>query len=218
MSTKFDPKIYLLQVGLKSLGFPPGDCDGEDGPETQGAFQRFQAARQEALGASGDKSAVSIAERLLQAAMTQEGVRESEGKNRGPGIRKFWGATSYGFEAYDNREPYCAAFVCWAVQQGIGDTIVPFKRPDSAKAYDLDAWAAANGKKGIKTGISPASAKPGDLFTLATASHCGIIVAVKGGMLHTIEGNTDGSGSREGDGVYQRTRSFASIRNIHRIA
>jgi hypothetical protein len=56
--------------------------------------------------------------------------------------------------------------------------------------------------------------KPGDIFTLSAASHVGIIKSVGKTTVVTIEGNTDGSGSREGDGVYERTRTIVSLRKV----
>ena len=38
------------------------------------------------------------------------GIRETS-NNQGPGIQKYWPATSYGIAGYHNREPWCAAFM-----------------------------------------------------------------------------------------------------------
>jgi len=61
--------------------------------------------------------------------------------------------------------------------------------------------------------------KPGQVFGLYFESkgriaHMGIIT--KEDRLHyiTIEGNTDGSGGREGDGVYKKIRTKRSIYKI----
>jgi hypothetical protein len=53
--------------------------------------------------------------------------------------------------------------------------------------------------------------KPGMVFFIDTGGgkgHAGIVVSINGSNIETIEGNTDGSGSREGDGVYRRTRKI----------
>ena len=41
--------------------------------------------------------------------------------------------------------------------------------------------------------------------------HTGFVERVEGGYLHTIEGNTDASQTREGGGVYRLTRKVGSI-------
>ena len=39
----------------------------------------------------------------------------------------------------------------------------------------------------------------------------GFIVAVRGGLVDTVEGNTDASKTREGGGVYKLTRKLSEI-------
>lgn len=68
----FNPKTYLLQVGLQTLGFPPGDCDGKHGTDTEDAFQRFLASRGEAL--SSTPGARSIGQRGLDLVKHFEGL------------------------------------------------------------------------------------------------------------------------------------------------
>jgi hypothetical protein len=55
---------------------------------------------------------------------------------------------------------------------------------------------------------------PGDLV-IFTFSHIGIAVSSpdKMGNLATVEGNTDSAGSREGGGVYFKTRNLSKIRS-----
>jgi hypothetical protein len=45
---KYDHKIYLQQVGLKALNFPPGPTDGLDGPQTRSAFSDSLETRYDA--------------------------------------------------------------------------------------------------------------------------------------------------------------------------
>lgn len=199
-----------MQVGLKQLGFDPGLPDGDEGPHTRAAFAAWEAS------IAGDSNTTeSIAARLVEIAKTQVGIREVT-KNQGPGIEKFWTATSYK-DGFKNREPYCAAFVCWLVHEACKNQAIPFSLPTSPVAYDFEKWGAANSNKGVSVLSNSASLKAGDIFTLATASHVGLIKSVGKSTVTTIEGNTDGSGSREGDGVYERTRAIVSLRKIIRI-
>ena len=64
----------------------------------------------------------------------------------------------------------------------------------------------------------PSLVAPGQIFVLSTGGglgHVGLVESVDGGVLTTIEGNTNDGGSREGIGVFRRTgpngRKIASI-------
>jgi hypothetical protein len=41
--------------------------------------------------------------------------------------------------------------------------------------------------------------------------HTGLVEHLAGGLLHTIEGNTDASRTREGGGVYRLTRKMVEV-------
>lgn len=211
----YNVKTYLLQVGVKSLGFDPGPLDGDEGPKTRAAILAFEAAQADATKAAGGPAPKgTVAALLVEIAANQLllNIRETS-KNQGAEIAKFWTATTYP-DGYANREPYCAAFICWLVKQAVGERKVPFSLPRSPVAYDFEKWAKANAGKGVSVVTTP---KAGDIFTLSTASHVGLVVGVDGKSIITIEANTDGSGSREGDGVYKRSRSISSIRQFIRI-
>jgi hypothetical protein len=55
---------------------------------------------------------------------------------------------------------------------------------------------------------------PGDIV-IFTFSHIGIAVSEpdEKGNVKTVEGNTDKAGSREGGGVYLKTRNISKIRS-----
>jgi len=207
MTTIKDNRVYLMQVGLKSLGFYTGKLDGDEGPQTMSAIKSWLAS----LLPAGGKS--SIADEMVRVAQTQVGITESS-KNHGTGIEKFWHATNYS-DGYENREPYCAAFVCWVVREACLNKVIPFTLPKSARAYDFETWGKANTGKGVL--VLTGAPKAGDIFTLTKASHVGIVKSVNGGTMTTLEGNTDGAGSREGDGVYEKTRVVAAARKFIRI-
>jgi cell wall-associated NlpC family hydrolase len=217
----YNTKTFLIQTGLKSLGFdfgpPPakyGPIDGDEGTKTLAAISAFEASRSNKFEG---KQSRSFGSALVELA-TQElvkGIRETS-KNRGPEIAKFWTATNYP-DGYENREPYCAAFICWLFMMTAMGQKVSFSLPKSPVAYDFEKWAKANAGKGVGL-LHPDCdyPKPGDVFTLSTASHVGLVVGVEGSTIITIEANTDGSGSREGDGVYKRSRAISSVRQFIR--
>lgn len=200
-----DKDTYLIQAGLKSLGFDPGPLDGDFGPKTKRAMDAWH----ESLNTPSD-----LSQRIVAVAANEVGIRETS-KNQGPGIAKYWSATSY-LDGYKNREPYCAACVCWIVKQACADQSHSFSLPTSAVAYDFERWAKNNAGNGVAL-VEPEQARAGDIFTLSAASHVGIVESVHGDTATTLEGNTDGSGSREGDGYYRRTRNLTSFRKVIRI-
>lgn len=46
---------------------------------------------------------------------------------------------------------------------------------------------------------------------LKRIAHCGIVSALRGDFVETIEGNTSADGSREGTGVFRRLRHKRTI-------
>lgn len=209
MSDIKDKHVYLEQVGLKQLGFDPGPLDGDRGPKTNGAFSRWEASL------ITSTPTTTIAEKLVDLARTQVGIFEVS-RNQAPGIAKYWTATTYP-NGMTNREPWCAAFTCWLVKTAVGDTPIKWSLPKSPVAYDNEKWGAANEGKGVHVLKSSEKPKAGDIFTLATASHTGLVIGVSGSNVTTIEGNTNAAGSREGDGVYIKTRPISTIRKFIRI-
>jgi hypothetical protein len=148
-------------------------------------------------------------------AIAEKDVRQMEtSRNRGPAIAKFWPATNYP-NGYENREPYCAAAVCyWArewlkipeVQKAFGKTAAQLEqwRCKSATAYGWHDWAK---KRGVRI-LSDAPSEvlhTGDIVVF-DFSHIGLVCDDKGDRIYTIEANTGASGSRDGDGVFRKDR------------
>ena len=215
---KFDARTFLIQTGLKSLGydFGPhssakyGKIDGDPGPKTEAAILAFEAAQSHKPDAPQGAFGLSLVS--LAGLELVKGIREVT-KNNGPEIAKYWTATSYGPAGYKNREPYCAAFISWLFMTVAAGRKVPFSLPNTAGAYAFEEWCRDNAGKGVGFVTKP---QPGDVFTLEAVSHVGLVVGVDGSKIVTIEANTDGSGSREGDGVYKRSRSISSVRKFIR--
>lgn len=100
--------------------------------------------------------------------------------------------------------PWCAAFVGQMGRQAVGAS---WPVPRTAGVAAIAAWAAT--KAVIRT-----RPEPGDLFllwsdTLKRFAHIGIVTKYDAGTdtFETIEGNTNGGGSREGFGVFARRRT-----------
>ncbi|WP_038168590.1 hypothetical protein [Verrucomicrobium sp. BvORR106] len=162
----------------------------------------------------------SIAEAIAEAAESQIGIRESEGQNRGPGIEKFWTATSYK-TGYQNREPWCAAFVCWCILEALLRLSIkpPFKRPTTAQAFGFEPWATYSDTDNVKLVPTTGDIRRGDIIVYSF-SH--VEIATKDtpksvNLVECVGGNTNDAGSREGDGVYRKQRRRKSFRAVVRI-
>lgn len=134
-------------------------------------------------------------------------------RNQHPELVKYWKRTSYGSAGFNNREPWCAAFLAWLVYESAnrvwGDSM-PFSPCRSAGVINWPAWAkTAPGWKCL-----PASTRvePGDVVCwdfngkAASGTHIGIATGDEfKTQFPTIEGNTNGAGSRDGDGLHAKT-------------
>ncbi len=149
---------------------------------------------------------------IIDAARKEVGVRETS-NNQGAGIAKYWTATDYS-SGYNDRAPWCAAFVSWCIQQS--NIFLDADRPKSASAFKgggYEAWGRS------KSSIVTVTTKPtkilvGDLV-IFSVSHIGIATTNSdiNGMFRTIEGNTNASGSREGNGVWEKERNISLLRS-----
>lgn len=132
---------------------------------------------------------------LLVAARAHLGVHEEGGKNRGPRIDE-WNA---GVHAPPG-SPWCAAWVYGMHAITATACVVENLCPRTAGALKLWHLAPESCRRPL-----PA---PGDVFVLDTGDpggfgHVGIVelVTPDGETIVSIEGNTNGAGSREGDRV-----------------
>ena len=133
---------------------------------------------------------------------------EPKGSNRGLAIDFFnyqslpdWRDFPMGVKG----APWCAAFVSTVGQLALGDAW-PVKRTVSCQT--MADWAEE--KKLLHQ--YPDVPEEGDLFLLYYSrrrkyGHVGFVTGVEGETILTLEGNTNLSGSREGYGVFERTRA-----------
>lgn len=151
---------------------------------------------------------------IIRVAKTQVGIVETS-KNHGDGIEKYWTATSYP-DGYKNREPYCAAAVCWIVREAMAASTKTwtFKRPTTASAFGFEEWSLAQDKS-TNTKMKPhGDIEPGDLV-IFRFSHIGIATSRPNtdGHFSIIEANTGPKGERDGDGVWEKTRHIDLVRS-----
>lgn len=147
-------------------------------------------------------------------------VREATGHNDGPEVAAILQSVGLG-EGYS----WCGAFV-YANYRLAG-----IELPPPARAYAwAPTWTASrviwrsSELRGIgeRKAVQPG---PGDVFGLWFASkgrvaHVGLVTDWQPGSKYarTIEGNTNGAGGREGDGVYAKRRLKAQIHAVSRWA
>jgi len=200
------PVASLVQEGLKARGHYAGTTRGFPGPKTLSAFRDYLAAITPAPEVG------TMAGELVKLARSQIGVREVPmDSNRGERVEDYQAATWYAGTGW----PWCAAFICWLFREaGAPDSW----RPKTPGAWDFENWARKQPSR--VTLYKPAShcqIKPGDVLVY-TFSHIGLADGQEiDGHVATIEGNTDEAGSREGGGVYRKTRRLSQIRSVIRV-
>jgi len=145
---------------------------------------------------------------VLSSALSQVGVREATGNNDGYEIRAYLHYTGL-----KEGNPYCAAFCCWCFAQSCIDNPrsawSPSMFPKDKVIYDRS------------TDNDTAEFKEADVFgiyfnNLNRIAHVGLIESENEGVVRTVEANTDGSGGRDGDGVYKRKRFKRQIYKVSR--
>jgi hypothetical protein len=159
---------------------------------------------------------------LPEIAEQELGKKETSGNNLGAGVRKYQRSTNLAPGAW----PWCAAFQCWLLEEWLKKTEVlawlnlkrskpESWRPRTALAYGFLKWAKdrPNTADIYSDSITP---KPGDLVVY-DFSHIGVVKQCAGSRFWAIEGNTNGEGSRDGDGVYLKLRPRSLARAFIRI-
>lgn len=156
---------------------------------------------------------MSYIDDTVAAARKELGVTEVNYSNSGPRVNQYLASVGLG-----PGHPWCAAFVHWACDQA--------KVPESVwdglanKAYcpAIESWARSKG-------ILQTTPQRGDFMLLQMwdndgqySGHIGIVEAVNGGEIHTLEGNTSPQGSNgsddNGGGVYSRVRATTSSKYV----
>lgn len=159
-------------------------------------------------------SNLPLAQKLIELAAKEVGVEEVGGTNCGPRVNEYKSATCLDSE---QGWPWCAAFICWLMREAMKDGSYSFKRPTTASAWGFEEWAAKQNNKVQLKKPHKDDIKAGDIV-MFTFSHIGLAVSdPQDGYIDTIEGNTDGQGSREGGAVLKKKRKLSAIRSRIRI-
>jgi hypothetical protein len=112
---------------------------------------------------------------------------------------------------------WCCAFVYYCFDEAASGIGVP--NPMVRTAGCLDHWSRAPGQGAQRIQAAQAVRNPdlvrsGMVFIMdhgGGLGHTGLVESVQGGLITTIEGNTNTALSREGGGVYRLTRKLVEI-------
>ena len=149
----------------------------------------------------------------IAAAEEAKGVRESpRNSNRGPEVDAYLKRVGLG-----GGFAWCCAFTYWCFDEAA--RAATRANPMVKTAGCLDHWNRAERAGGRRVPAAQAVAdprlvEPGMVFIMnfgGAAGHTGFVESVNGGLITTIEGNTDASKTREGGGVYRLSRKIADI-------
>ena len=157
---------------------------------------------------------MKLSDALVKIALDEVGVEEIDGTNCGPRVNEYKAATNL---PPKESWPWCAAFVCFCVRAAMRAANVAetagFKRPTTAGAWDFENWSKRQDDT-TQTKREPSNdIKAGDIV-IFRFSHIGIAVSSPdyNGFIETVEGNTDGQGSREGGAVLRKQRHVSKVK------
>ncbi|MBQ8620741.1 MAG: InlB B-repeat-containing protein [Oscillospiraceae bacterium] len=164
-------------------------------------------------------------EDIVNVALSQVGYREGSSSDDYSGADdgsynnytefNYWyhNYVSSGMPVGGDSAPWCATFVSWCAEQANIPTSI-LKR--STAAGHGASYFNVNFYSGSSTLASSSdndsyfmgynyTPQIGDLFFTRSWSHVGLVVAVNGSYVITVEGNTNTNGSSQGNGVYKLT-------------
>jgi hypothetical protein len=225
-----DTKIVkAIQKRLQELGIEQFGDSGLFGPKTEQAVKLFQArftdAQGNALSIDGQVGSICwevlfgiegvpvvVDARTKGLEVMLEMARQEIGSMEAPlgsKVKVYLNSVGINFPA-----AWCAAFVFYCFQEAAkaAGKANPCVRTGGVLAH----WNKTGGKKILRADAvnNPALIKPGHIFMMDFGGgngHTGLVESVSGGFITVIEGNTNNGGSREGIGVFRRSRKIATI-------
>lgn len=156
---------------------------------------------------------------VLQTADSQVGQQEvPKLSNRGPMVDMYQKAVGLKLEGKKKGFPWCMAFVYWNFQEAAKLVGCANPVPRTAGVKECNEKATQPRKVSKKAALlHPELVLPGMQFILdfgAKGGHTGIVTGVEkignDWSYHTIEGNTNDDGERDGYEVARRVRKFSN--------
>ncbi len=233
--------VKAVQAQLNAQNCGPVGASGTFGPTTTIAVKLFQAQHVDGLGNSlkrdgkvgpitwaalfGHDTVQSVETpssgylvAVIEKAASQVGVREEpKNSNSGPQVNAYLRRAGVPLSLPAAQKPWCCAFTYWCFDEVARER--QRENPMLKTAGCLTHWNRAQERGAVRIGgaraaANPALVTPGMVFVIDAGGgrgHTGFVERVEGGVIHTIEGNTDASQTREGGGVYQLRRKIADI-------
>jgi CHAP domain len=214
----FGPKmtqvVKLFQARSVDSQGVPLKTDGEVGSvawEVLFGVDSVPAATETSSGLLREALALAQAE---EAAQVME-VRPPA--NRGPRVDEYQVRTGLRLKAGVEGFAWCACFVYFCFDEAAKK--LGRKNPVIKSAGCHDHWNRARDSgiaqiTGTRATNKPELVQPGMIFIMdfgGGKGHTGIVEAVHGGFITTIEGNSNNQGSRDGVGVFRLTRKINTI-------
>ena len=151
---------------------------------------------------------LSFSDRVISIARSQIDFREiPRGSNWGKHVKKYLNSTGIDFPA-----AWCMAFVYWVYEQASKE--MGIDNPLYKTAHVLTQWNKTPKELRSETPVR------GSVFIKdygGGRGHTGIVERVNGDIIHTIEGNTNDAGEREGYEVCRRTRRIDKCKGFINI-
>lgn len=232
-------KELQMLLNAKPSTKPKLIVDGDFGRKTKIMIEAFQRKAQ--LGVDGVVGKITwaalqkghevqelykyppgVQEMLADIAIPYIGATEAAGNRMGddPRMQEIFKADKYAPNGQTDGYPWCCAFVSMCVQKLISAS--PFydhvRKPYTPSVHNFrTTWAVQQNCKIFVPNDAKYSPHKGDVVVF-TFSHIGIVEKVnRDGIIHTIEGNTNAAGSREGTVVRRKARALPIIRCFIRL-
>jgi hypothetical protein len=204
--------VKLFQARHVDATGRPLKQDGEVGPITWAALFGDDMVPARTTAAS------PLLKAVLARAVSQLAVREQpKNSNSGRQVDEYLNRAGVPLSLPAQKKPWCCAFVYWCFDEAARDE--HRANPMVRTAGCLDHWNRAESHHARRIHAAralddPGLIAPGMILIIdhqGGLGHTGFVEEVVGGLLHTIEGNTDASRTREGGGVYRLIRKIGEV-------
>lgn len=138
---------------------------------------------------------MSVAQRVLDTARDEVGYQEGFSDGHWDNSQKYSGEVP-GL-GWSDEQPWCSTFVSWVFQEAGASSLAPV----TASCYEGVEWFKDRDRFSEYPAVGAVV-----YFGSGGGSHVGIVTSYTDDVVYTVEGNTNDSGSAEGDGVYRKAR------------
>lgn len=138
---------------------------------------------------------MSVAQDILNIARGEVGYQEGYSGGHWNNSQKYSPAVP-GLE-WSDEQPWCSTFVSWVFQEADASDLAPV----TASCYEGVSWFEDRDRFSEYPAVGAVV-----YFGSGGGTHVGIVTSYTDDTIYTVEGNTNDSGSAEGDGVYRKAR------------